>query len=475
MIPTRFKATAAIAVIAFFTTAGALAQENLEVVPNNVRYADTGIPVAKGRSGNATIESEALLFSDGVTRIMLTTGSIEEPYSSGTGVIDKVQYKVGETVTNLKNEYPTTWFRLQPTNLVRHQPLQFQVHVNGVDHREDIVTVHDVVKLAPDLALISLDAPATAPPGVPVNVTATVREINGDVGARMTCVLFAGNRIADVVEDAWIDANGTVTCSMQAEFLAPGTSSVGVQVNTITPAEYGFSNNYLSVPITITQPTAPAGAFDAWTATAKQENFDYRALTTYPDGRREEQHNVGWSTTSRFNGSLNTGVDVANIAFALSESTEGRVIESAGPSLRLAVSWPRPDGTQCASYQLSRFSIGSICSNGSLTTVSYQRGATQATYLSRAWREYVDENGQTQVVPGYYIKMPSTAGNRVQFGSSVEMSFTIYAGQEWWRVEPFIPMSPYETRNTYTNTCTATSCREITDRVWGIAGTDTND
>ncbi|HEU4887461.1 MAG TPA: hypothetical protein VFV49_06220 [Thermoanaerobaculia bacterium] len=469
---TRITATAFAACL--LATAASAQPTQFEVVPNHIKYSDTGIPKAIGRSGNATIESEALLFEDGVTRIMLTTGSIEQPYDSGTGWIDKVLYKTGGSLTHYKNDAPTSWFRLQPTDLVRHQPLQFQVHVRGIDAREDIVTVNDVVKLAPDLMVESVEAPPTAPAGVPVNVSAVVREINGDVGARVICVLFAGNRIADVVEDAWIDANGTVTCAMQYEFPAPGTFTLGVQVNTITPAEYGFSNNFASTQIVVTEPTAPAGAFDSWTATAKQENFDYRSLTTYTDGRREEQDNEGWSTTSRFNGTINAGVDVSSIAFALSESTEGQVIESAGPSLRLAVGSPKPDGSRCASYQLGRFTIGSICSKGNLTTVTFQRGASQAMYVSRAWLEYVDENGNTQIQPGYHIKMPQTSGTRVQYRSSVEMNFTIYAGQQWWDVEPFIPMSPYETRNTQTNTCTATFCREITDRVWGIAGTDTN-
>ncbi|HEY0157082.1 MAG TPA: hypothetical protein VGF28_07300 [Thermoanaerobaculia bacterium] len=443
--------------------------QDATLVPNRVKYSDTA-PAATGRAGNAKIEAQALQFADGVTQIMLTTGSIEEPYTSGTGIIETVQYKDGGATENIKSVWQTPWFRMNRSDLARHQAVQFQAHVRGVDHREDIVTVDDTVKLAPDVALEALELPAVAPAGVPVNISAVLRERNGDTGARVNCVLLIDGMYADSVEQVWVDAGGTVTCSMLYAFPAPGDIPITVQAMTQWPAEYDHENNRTERSVTVAPPTAPAGEFDRWTATARHENFDYHAVTRYTDGSGFEQHDRGWRTSSRFDGTINAGVDVDQIGFAFSESTEGQVIESRGTSRRLAVSGPRPDGSRCGAYSGGRFLFGSICSNGSVTTLTFQRTASHATYLSRAWFEV---NGV--VDEWYYVDMTRVSGTRAPYGSTVEMDFTIYAGTRWWDVSPFITMGAFTDRDSRTTTCNASYCREVTDRVWGTKGTDAND
>jgi hypothetical protein len=445
------------------------------LVPNSVKYSDTGIPKATGRSGNAAVEAQALQFPGGLTSVMLTTGSIDDPYSTGSGTIATVQFKHGDAVENLRNDSPTSWYRMNRTDLVRHEPLQYQLHVRGIDNREDIVTVDDVVKLAPDVMIESLDAPATAPAGVPVNISATLHERNGDIGARVGCVLLVNSVDQDVVEHVWVDAGGTVTCSMNYAFPAPGTMRFSVQVFPEAPQDYDYSNNYAEASIEIAKPTAPAGEFGQWKSTARFENFDYRSVTQNFSGLGQEQHNTGWRTSSRFDGTINAGVDVNNIGVAYAESTEGRVIVARDATQRLLISPLRPDGSQCGIYQSGRFLNGSVCSNGSVTTLTFQRTASQAVYLSRAWFRSTDADGNEQFDEWYYIEMDQVSGTRVPYGSTVEMDFTIYAGTRWWDVSPFMTMNPFEDRNTHTSTCTDTYCRTMDDRVWGTSGTDTND
>lgn len=72
-----------------------------ETRPNTIKYKNSGLPNATGRSGSASIEARALLGSDGVTTIELTTGSFEN--GGATGTIAKVQLKAGGSADNFNN------------------------------------------------------------------------------------------------------------------------------------------------------------------------------------------------------------------------------------------------------------------------------------------------------------------------------------------------------------------------------------
>ena len=67
-----FRATVAIAACLLATSL--VAQSN-QTIPNSVKYRDTSLPNATGRSGGASIEARALLNRDLTTTIEITTGS----------------------------------------------------------------------------------------------------------------------------------------------------------------------------------------------------------------------------------------------------------------------------------------------------------------------------------------------------------------------------------------------------------------
>ena len=57
------------------------------------KYRDTSLPHATGRSGSATLSASAIVGSDGVTRLRVTSGSIHYP-GQARGELAKVQVKV---------------------------------------------------------------------------------------------------------------------------------------------------------------------------------------------------------------------------------------------------------------------------------------------------------------------------------------------------------------------------------------------
>ena len=73
-----------------------------DLIPNSVKYSDTGLQPATGRDSDISVEARALLGRDGVTDLELTTGSFEGT-ASPTGILQRVQVKAG-----LDSEDPLT-------------------------------------------------------------------------------------------------------------------------------------------------------------------------------------------------------------------------------------------------------------------------------------------------------------------------------------------------------------------------------
>src|ERR1043165_9383160 len=86
MTRTHFSA-AALAAALLTTTAFAQTQ----TYPLPYKYKDSGIKNATGRSGDASIETRALLGSDGNVTLELTSGSFDPMMTNGA--VDKVQVK----------------------------------------------------------------------------------------------------------------------------------------------------------------------------------------------------------------------------------------------------------------------------------------------------------------------------------------------------------------------------------------------
>jgi hypothetical protein len=216
------------------------------------RYRNAGVKPGTGRDGTAAVEGRALLAADGTTLVELTTGHLDQ---TGTppGNIDKVQFKQlnasGEAVYTLNYTGLTgggSWSQ-SVTGPVSRARLLVQANITGIDgERTSVVTVPITVGLLPDLAVKDLTMPATATPGIPTVISATVAENNGDTGATGDCRLYVNDTLVDEARAIWVDAGDEVSCTFAHTFAQPGTNTVRVTLENVTPGDDDGSNNVVN-------------------------------------------------------------------------------------------------------------------------------------------------------------------------------------------------------------------------------------
>lgn len=258
--------------------------------PNSVKYSDAGKPHATGRSGNAVIQARALLDKAGVATIDVTTGELD---ASGTapGAFDKIQLKGlnPEDLTtalwvdnyNALKKAALGSYTYSYANLGYDMPIQVQANVSGIDSRTDVITVVEHVKRRPDLSVLQLQSPAQALPNVPVTIGATVRELNGDVGARANCVLYVNGVEADRSNGIWVDAASVVSCAFSHQFAATGTYQLSVAVEGVVPGDWDLANNTATGSIVIRTPGDFNYSAYAEDISDYHQQYYYRQTGTY--------------------------------------------------------------------------------------------------------------------------------------------------------------------------------------------------
>lgn len=238
------------------------------LIPNTVKYRDSGAKPATGRSGSAMVHAQAMLDRAGTTILYMHATHATD--WGRTGIIRRAQIKASTPdgrhrfTRNLNGyddeapggpdiEVPLSRFpgELQFQGLGPRDELQVQANVAGLDgERMDVVTVTETVKRLPDLR-VEMTVPGEVQAGTVVNVLAVASEANGDMGAYTTCELYVGGQRVDEAEGVWIDAGDAVTCAMAWAFSTPGTYAVEVRV---APPyrEWDTQNNSASATVQVT-------------------------------------------------------------------------------------------------------------------------------------------------------------------------------------------------------------------------------
>jgi hypothetical protein len=313
-----------------FLRATALAAALLSTLPllsetrsNTIKYKDSGLPHATGRSGSASIEARALLGSDGVTTIELTTGSLENGGAAGT--ISKVQLKAGGSTDNFNDLSNGGTVIVSANDLGWREPIQIQANVRGIDARTDVVTVQEVVKRRPDLFVSGISAPAQVPANVPVNIYATIVELNGDVGARANARLLVNGIEVDRADFIWVDAGGNVSVVFTHQFTTYGAVNLQVVVDGMNPGDWDTANN------SATQALEVAESLDIWSVHALE-----RSSTTIQrsESPQWDNNSLQQQTTQNADlfGAIFHPVNLQGFTLATSASTDGRTIYDVTPN-----------------------------------------------------------------------------------------------------------------------------------------------
>ncbi|HEX8283064.1 MAG TPA: hypothetical protein VF588_06900 [Pyrinomonadaceae bacterium] len=428
------------------------------LIANARKYSDKGIPAASGRSGSASLTARALLGKDGKTAVELTTGALDAA-TTAPGQIVKAQLKPlsenGEALyaRNFTGLSGGGRFATTVGDLRRGQQLQAQAGVTGIDpNRTDVVTVVETVKLRPDLKAAGLVAPAKSAVNTVVNISAVVRELNGDVGAKANVVLYVDGVAADRAEGVWVDASGTVSAAFAHVFASEGVKQLAVKVERVTPGDYNEADNAASGSIEIVSPAVKLShsfvVSDNTTASRYVSDYAYNIhdgattssnTSTYGyDNRSRSQdvHFYGWSYRGAAKFPIDASVtELSDGAAAVSANfprlTPDYAYESDMGTFRYSSSYAyRQDYATGLYFYVNTYSVSEADTgyNYDNTQVVYSRHAGDVTYQSAStYRYYYAYQGGTpyEYSYSYNYDYSGKSGVFVNFGSQYGLNLTM--------------------------------------------------
>lgn len=387
------------------------------LIPNTVKYRDTGAKPATGRSGSAMLRAFALLGKDGTVEMDLQAVSADSTQWWVSGLMNRAQVKVLDADSSLLyvrnlNDMNSSWQTVRLGGLAPGYSLRVQANVSGIDpKRTDVVTVTAGVKLRPDIA-VQVHAPPRVPFGQPVVVNATVSELNGDVGALVDCVLLVDGVERDMGRWAWVDAGDTVTCSFSHTF-TPGSHQVQVEARNVTTADWEPSNNRSeSVQVDATEgPTefrywATVGGGTSSTLSRSTSRWYNPATERRGEDVQESSDSTRWESAF-FSGYIRRHVP-GQVTVEASQSTGGQVLHS------VALTEQGGDIGVCASsYEGGAFFNFCTYDNGQggMTSFYYYRTGGSVTYHSRSYgREWDGLTGEDVYVYNYNWSYTNSSG-----------------------------------------------------------------
>lgn len=441
--------------------------------PNSLKYREASPAAATGRSGSASLSSRSLIGQDGLTTLEITTADLDSA-ATPPGNIAKAQVKSfdgeGEVVfaQNYTGLVGGGSFTRTYSQFVRGQSLQVQANVRGIDgQRTDVVTVTHVVRRRPDLEAAELQAPTQALLGSIVNISAVVRELNSDTGARANCLLSVDGAIVDRADGIWVDAGDTVTCAFSHVFESLGTKQLQVRLANVTPGDWDAANHEKTATIQIVEASQPFNSatgnfydYDSrWdyrvTGSYQRADGTYPATTDWGYGSAGRERYQGASAWAYVAGAVT--VPSATIDFAFTR--DGSAIL---PRRDIAVtvhsthsgqgdgwSWTSACGSGEDAPSNAHRVYGQVCSlrqtgpDGQVygqTDVYAQTYSGQVTYFS--WQSGQRWSGDSWAGTWSYNygHGPVVLGDPVIVGTSYSVTIGVSDGQSTYRTT--IPMSP---------------------------------
>ena len=189
------------------------------------------------------------------------------PGFSAPGLSKHIQLKSFDTSGNLrwtKNQMnvvlapngSSSTAKFQYSDLGSKQPFQVQEQVqNAQTGNTEVLNAKAVVLLRPDVAVGDLAASAQAHTGQIINITAPIKELNGDLGATTNVVLNEGATERDHANGVSVNPLGIVDVVFAVRFDQAGTYELTVVAQDVAPGDYDSSNNAKSITIEVSDPS----------------------------------------------------------------------------------------------------------------------------------------------------------------------------------------------------------------------------
>jgi hypothetical protein len=423
--------TIAIALIAFFTAAGALAQEDdaaSQPIPNHVKYQDSK-PNAKGTGTLATVETLALLDRWGNAALEVTTSSPAD--------ITKVQLKVHDTTSNFNNLDTGSFFSLPLTNVQRHTPFEAHVNVMGLNGgNTEVIRVDDKVRLRPDLFIESVEHPGAVRLGQPFSIVATIRERNGDTGARTSCVLENQNGVElDRADNIWVDAGDSVQCLFSQTVQTLGKHVYYVKLTGTRP--YDWEPNELAGTIVV-------GTTDKqWELSAIQRTIRKTYVETFSGDPEHPSSGESTDTLDRllFSAVIDQPIDFDTVRMSIEEKTDGNTIYRY-PLVGGFPPYPTEENCKLSDRRSAVYTICRFEGGLALDIVSIGQNAV---YRSHFWTVRFDPASGQDVYTLRTMTTTSKFGPILRYGSNHQLNVSLWdAENDLWSLSTFVNLIPYE-------------------------------
>jgi hypothetical protein len=253
-----------------------------------------------GKAGNAVLTTRALMDAQRVTELEATTGTFDD-MSVAPGKIDELRVEIAKTHRRLHDNRSLVakntkdgYVRVTLPPVVHGQSMTISARINGIDRGEDRVSVDETVQYRPDLAIGAISVPATTSVGMPTSLSASVREMMGDQGAKADCLLSVDGSLVDRVNGIWVDSGSMVTCHFTYTFATAGAHRVAVDVANVAPRDYDMTNNHAEIDVSAAAQFAFSGSVSdfAYTGQDVEDVVDASGAILY---HRED----GWAGTNQ--------------------------------------------------------------------------------------------------------------------------------------------------------------------------------
>ena len=405
-------------------------------IPNGVKYKDSGIRPATGRSGSATIEAQALLGKDNLTTIEVST---PEP-----GALEKVQVKRSGAAEAVNfNGLLGNTFSTSMSGPVLYETVQIRANVSGVDGaRMDVVAAETTVARRPDLSVTGVTAVPHAVAGGAVRIAAVVRELNGDTGARASCVLSVDGMDVDRADNIWVDAGDSVSCIFSAAFATAGEKHFSVRVENVRPGDDDDANDSAGGSM---QVYATADDFTLASVSVHESQFTSQTNVTAWWGESQDVQQGVDSDSVIYTYIADQNVDLSKLVISSRETTEGELIhESNGVELSITPGEGYGQPTCGSAWQ--DFQLYIMCD---IPLAEHQprsfwmevwRMASAVTYHSTGWNRTIPSD----LPPGYYTWNESRGrfyGSQTRLRSTYEWLLTISNGAKLWETSGVLPIT----------------------------------
>lgn len=419
--------------------------------PNRRRYRYDGVRPATGRSGSASLSMQALLGRDGTTEVRISTGIVDEPWWYAPGTIVHAQTKATSPdghhmFTHVDNKVQGAGRAdLELRGLSRGAVLQVQANVKDIDpHRTDVVTVTGPVLRRPNLAVTELSIPERVRSGTWTNISATVRETNGDVGSWAVCLLWIDGAVADWAYSMWVDAGDVVTCAFTHRFTGDGTRRVEVSVSPDTgaPRDDDPDDNRAAGTLETFTTNELFYYLTAWESSARDSSVYSQRWRNASRSEEWFDKRLGESHTQHvdFYASLARALPASPLRLELAEITGGTTMHASTFDLTIEPGWMgfcargSDERTGGWVYFCSDEWLGS-------TTFSYHRYAGRAKYHSHQYSRVWDGDTEAEYVYTYNYSTEYGVSPITSFGNDFAMRVRLYQDDQVFTADPSFPLA----------------------------------